>query len=395
MSEPSVVCVTCGAPLVEGQCERCGRGWSFRFVHREIVILGVLSILAVVTFIGTRNAANSNRELLVADAAIWFERGQGALSAGSADEAVEALRQASTRFPDNHDYRLAFGQSLAQAGQDDLARVELLALRDEAPESPEINVALARVEARAGNFDEAVRYYESSLYGLWPVSAFEERSQLRVEFIRYLLGEEESSAALSETLALIPNMPIDVDWDATAADLFMAAGDPTRALEQYVAALEQDGSHEAALAGAGAATFALDDFAAARGYLADAPDDFPGVALLRTITDFVLTQDPLAARLSADERGRRLTANIEAAHARLDQCRETTEDEELALLTAELDSFASVLTPAEIRQSTDIVEAGVDLVARIEQVAGAVCADATELDEALIVIGRLYAADAS
>ena len=186
-----------------------------------------------------------------------------------------------------------------------------------------------------------------------------------------------------------------MDWDATAADLFMAAGDPTRALEQYVAALEQDGSHEAALAGAGAATFALDDFAAARGYLADAPDDFPGVALLRTITDFVLTQDPLAARLSADERGRRLTANIEAAHARLDQCRETTEDEELALLTAELDSFASVLTPAEIRQSTDIVEAGVDLVARIEQVAGAVCADATELDEALIVIGRLYAADAS
>src|SRR3954454_15193592 len=66
-------------------------------IHREMIQLVLLIVVAVAAFVVTRAVAASNRDMSVRDAAEWFERGQRDLAAGHLDEAVEALRRATVR----------------------------------------------------------------------------------------------------------------------------------------------------------------------------------------------------------------------------------------------------------------------------------------------------------
>ena len=367
----------------------------FRFIHRDIVILLALCVIAVLGFLVTRDAAASNEEIFLADAAAWYETGLEALDAGRTAEAVEALRRAAFINDENRAYRLALARALAADGQDDLARGELLALRTLTPEDPEVNLELARVEARGADLDAAVRYYENALYGVWPEARAEDRSRLRVELIRYLLGRGQGSTALAEILALAGNMPATVAWEIEAADLFMAVGDAGRALDGYTRALATDPDDGRALAGAGRAAFALDDFVQARRFLAEAPDDLGGVAELREVADLVLSRDPLAARLSAEQRRQRLLGNVIRAEERLAACADDVAvSAALALAQKALADFRPVLAPAAFRESADAVETGVTLVARVQSAADRVCEAPTPADRALTIIGRLHA-DAS
>jgi len=43
--DPADTCNTCGGPLTVGRCLRCENQSSYRFVHREIIILAVLDVL--------------------------------------------------------------------------------------------------------------------------------------------------------------------------------------------------------------------------------------------------------------------------------------------------------------------------------------------------------------
>ena len=365
----------------------------FRFIHRDIIILLVLCALAVVAFLVTRDSAASNRELFLRDAEVWYETGLRALDDGRANDAIQALRRATAMNDEDQAYRLALARALAVSRQDELARAELLALLDLSPEDPEINVELARLEARGPALEAAVRYYENALYGFWPPERAEERSRLRVELIRYLLDRGQESTALSEILALTDNMAGTVAWQIEAAELFMAAGDSGRALDRFTLALETEPDDGSALAGAGRAAFALDDYARASRFLAAAPDALPDVETLRTVSDFVLTRDPLAARLSTEQRRQRLDVNMARVRARLAECAEDVAvSPVLALLQKEVEDFAPLLQPAAFRDSSDAVETGADLVYRVEQVAGRECRAPTELDRALEIIGRLNSA---
>jgi len=362
----------------------------FRFIHRDIIILVALCVIAVVAFLLTRDAAGANRELFLNDAAMWYESGLQALDEGRADDAVDALRRATFINPEDQAYNLALARALSASRQDDLARAELLALRQQQPEDPEINLELARLEARGPNLDDALRYYNNALYGVWPEARSEDRSRVRVELIRYLLDRGDESGALAEILALAGNMPDTVSWQIQASDLYMAAGDPARALDLYSVALEAEPDNGAALAGAGRAAFAMDDFARASRLLAEAPDDLPDVMELREVSEDVLSRDPLAARLSTEQRRQRLIANVQRADERLTECADAVAvSAALALVQKELRDFRPMLDPAPFRESSDAVETGIDLVMRVEQAAGRVCTAPTPLDRALEIIGRL------
>lgn len=368
----------------------------FRFIHRDIIILLALCAIAVVVFLVTNEAAASNRELFLRDAAAWYEAGLATLDQGDTEAAIESLRRAAFIDDENEEYRLALARALAAGRQDNLARAELLELRELLPEDPEINVELARLEARGDSLDAAVRYYESALYGVWPETRAEDRSRLRVELIRYLLDRGEESTALAEILALTDNMPDTVDWQIESAGLFMAAGDPGRALDLYTLAIETDPENDDAFAGAGRAAFALDDFARARDLLARVPDNLPEVEELLAVSDFVLLRDPLAARLSTEQRRQRLIANVERVRERLAACADDISvSPALALVQKEVQDFAPLLEPAAFRDSSDTVETGIDLVMRVERAAGRVCAAPTALDRALEIIGRLSSAESS
>ena len=78
----------------------------------------------------------------------------------------------------------------------------LLQLRESTPENAEINLSLARLEAKGGETAEAVRYYHNALYGRWTGSQVDEdRRKVGVELVRLLLDHQDRSGALSELLS--------------------------------------------------------------------------------------------------------------------------------------------------------------------------------------------------
>ena len=160
-------CARCGAPLVDGQCQACDRTADSTFVHREIVVLVVLCVLVVVGFVLTRAAARANRALRLRDAVAWYDAGEHHLAAGQTESAIRALRRATAINRDNRTYRLALAAALAADRQDDAATQVLLGVRELTPEDPEVNVQLARLEARHDDLTGTVRYYQNAVYGSW------------------------------------------------------------------------------------------------------------------------------------------------------------------------------------------------------------------------------------
>ena len=128
------------------------------------------------------------------------------------------------------------------------------------PEAADVNTELARLEARDGDLDEARRYYQSALNAVWSQEQSDVRRGLRLELIHLLLAHNEKSRALAELLLLSANLPDTAASHAEAGQLFLDAGDPHRALDQFARALVLDPSNALALAGAGESAFAEADY---------------------------------------------------------------------------------------------------------------------------------------
>lgn len=270
-------------------------------------------------FLATRAAAAALHQVRLHDAQTWYQRGDQALRDGRLTPAIEALRRAAVMRRDEPVYRLRLARALAADRQDDAARRALLTLRDDAPENPEVNLLLARLEARREDVTAAVRYYQSALYGSWGADQLGTREELRLELVGYLLQQDLRDRALAELLIIAADLPNDADRRVRVAELFLASGEPQRALDQYRLALEVAPSHGAALAGAGRAAVDLGDYAAARRFLRRAPDGAEMDALRATV-DHVLANDPLAPRLSRAERRRRAIAAATWAARQIEQC---------------------------------------------------------------------------
>lgn len=69
-------CARCGGRLVDAHCQACERNSESMFVHREIVVLVVLSTLVAVGFVLTRAADGANRAHRLRDAAAWYDAGE-------------------------------------------------------------------------------------------------------------------------------------------------------------------------------------------------------------------------------------------------------------------------------------------------------------------------------
>lgn len=108
----------------------------------------------------------------------------------------------------------------------------------------------------------------------------------------------------------------------------------------------------------------------------------------------VLSRDPLAIRIGPAERRRRLTTDVAYVYERLHSCVEKgAGNKDLAALESEVKSFQAALTPRQTVDQ-DTVEAGVDLIDRVERGTATGCGPATTLDQSLALIGRRHAAEA-
>jgi Flp pilus assembly protein TadD len=363
-------------------------------IHREVLQIGVLMLIAVVSFFVTRAVAANNREQTFRDAEAWYARGQQLMAEGRIEDAVASLRRASVRNRYERKYALALARALSQKGDTEAARAALLTLREASAEDPEVNLALARLASQRKDVTEALRFYHNTLYAPWTADAAAERREVRFELIDFLLQHDQAGRALSELLAASADLPDEAAAHVRVGQLFARAGDARHALEQYERALHLAPADPVALAGAGTSAFSLGDFQLARSYLHRAPDDIDDVTRTREVVDLVLSSDPLARRVGSVERRRRVAASLDYLDQRLTACiaagPSTDETHPAAALEQEAASLREQLkasTPLE----QDAIEASVDFFGRIEQYVSKTCPPPTARDQALTLIARTHA----
>lgn len=363
-------------------------------IHREVVQLVALTIIAVLAFFLTRAVATNNRALSVRNAGEWYRRGEQFLAAGQLDEAVDAFRRATVRNRTNRTYLLALSRASARKRDYDSARNLLLTIRAAAPEDPEINLELARLSAARQDVTESIRFFHDALYAPWPSDASEKRRGVRLELIRFLLTHNQSSRAQAELLAASVDMPDDAAHHGELAELFNEAGDPRNALTHFQHALREEPENPRALAGAGRAAFALAEYPLAKGYLDRVPADDEQTRDLRQLVGLVLSRDPIAGRIGTRERRERLAANVSHVEQRLAEClgqrAEPASAEEQARQHQLEELQRRLRSPTVLDQ--DAIEAGVDLVDRTELQALAGCGPAAPVDRALLLIARRHGA---
>ncbi len=392
-------CHVCGAGLAAGRCLNCESQRRDRFVHREIVILAVLVGVTIAAFFLTRRLAASNDMLRLQDARAWYLQGQQALQRGDLEAALMALRRAAAKNPTDLAYRLALARALIAEHDDDAARQMLLVLRDEQPEDAETNLELARLEVHQGDRPAVGRYYQAAIGGLWRADQRALQRQVRIEFIEFLLDHGERDRALSELLVLEASLPDDRSSQLAAGRMLLAAGDARRAGDHFTRVLRLDPNDQVALAGAGETSFELGDFERARRYFDALIAATPRATELRTITDFVLNDDPLAPRLPINERRRRLSIGVGQIVQRLETCQARGLAErqdpgaDLEPVLVEARGLDAVLHAVKTRSAFDDIEGGFDLVVRGERVANRACGMSDPLDHALLLIAGRHGLD--
>jgi tetratricopeptide (TPR) repeat protein len=355
-----------------------------RLLHRELVLLIVLIAVTVGAFLATRAFAFANDRMRQRDAAAWFATGTAALQTGDTRTAIDALRRASRLDRRDRDISLALGSALAADRQDDAARQLLAGLRETSPDDPDVDIQLARLEARSGDPAQAVRYYHAAADALWRPPQARARRAVRVELIRLLLAQGDRQRALSETLLLAADQAPDEGAAALEeADLLLAAGDPARALDRYEEVLRRDPDNREARAGAGRAAFERGDYPRASRYLSRIADGSPAVREARDLAALVLADDPMAARLTQAERVARLRAIVEHVRDRLGNCPAAPSP------PADLDAIEGLLT-GKTRVSRDDIERGTELACQLSERVDAVCGPTAPIDRALQLIARLH-----
>ena len=367
-----------------------------RILHNELVLLAALSVGAVGVFIFTRHMAAHEQQLSRKIAAVWFERGVEYMQAGETDKAVASFRSATANVENDPKYMLALANALAVENHTREALRLLLRLRDSDPENPDVNLSLARLAAQQGEVQEAVRYYQSALYGRWPNDRLDQRRQVRFELVRFLLAHQQQYLATSELYILENRTPDSVAAHIELARLFADANDLRHAFEEYAAAIRLDGSNVEALTAAGHLAFQVGNYPQAEQYLRaalDADPDSEETHQLLILTRAVLSSDPLLPHLTQWERQKRLEAGLEVSLKRLEDCLSDTSDRKTIDELQSLKTEAIIATKswkAKSPADTDTVKTGVDLIFRMEQTASGACGKPSERDQAWLLIGRQH-----
>lgn len=324
MEAANASCSNCGEPLANGAdvCPSCGEAIE-DIPQRPRGVFSVLIILLIIAFALTGvivRGYDARQEQL---AQRWFARGNQDLANGAASRAVEEFQTALAFSRDRNRYRFKLALALVAAGRLDQAREHLLNLWERRPGDASISLELARVYARQGNVQNAIRYYHAATYGEWDSDPLTRRRETRFELAEYLLKWKQIQAAQAELIALSADSPSTPTNQLQLADLLLEAGEPERALQWYRTVIRADRHNADALVGAAKAAFALADYRTANGYGNDALRLNPKSEQAETIArnaDAILRGDPQARGIRAAERARRTLLLFKTASADLQAC---------------------------------------------------------------------------
>jgi len=332
-----------------------------------------------------------------------YAQGTADLNAGAARRAIEEFRAALTCDRTNPQYQLSLGRALRDTGRLDEAESYLESLWQRTPEDGTINLALARVAARRGSLDDAIRYYHNAMYGIWGSNPEANRRDARLELVEFLLRKNAHAQAQSELVALAAFLPPDPALHLRAADLLAQAQDYSDALAEYERVLRLDRGNPAALAGAGEVAYRAGRYRTAQRYLQLAVSAKPQDPTLRSLlssASLILETDPFVRRISDAERNRRIAAAFAKAGERLSSCAQqkgiklsapanpSPPPPALAALESRWMATRRDLPRLRSVGEADLPDAIMDLVFQIEQQTAEDCGEPQGADQALLLISR-------
>jgi tetratricopeptide (TPR) repeat protein len=392
MESASRCCPRCGEQLrnAANACPSCGESLAPETrPTRGVVLLLVIILLGGFTATGFISRAYKSREQMLA--VRWFSRGDSDLANGNPARAVDEIQTALAYSPDNDGYRLKLALALMRSGQLEEARVHLTSLWEQRPGDGTVNLQLARVMARLGDAQEAVRYYHGAIYGVWDTHPLQNREAVRFELVNYLLSSHRLAAAQSELIALASELPPDSVQQVKLGDLMMAADQPDRALAAYKDARKADRNSVQADLGAAQAAFALRRYAEARDYARLALKIDPHLeeaSILEKQAQTVLSTNPYAAGLNMKARAERAQAAYEAASDRLAECLTNHSDPTLQQLAAQEKSNFKRIRPQSLRRDPDLLDSVVSWSYQVETASEGTCGAPTGVDTALLILAR-------
>lgn len=364
----------------------------------EAGTLLLLVAMAVVFFLGTGFLVATYRSKERQLGREWFAEGQRSLDVQPL-QAVVAFENALRYDGNETRYRYGLVQALLASGRTSQAEAYLLSMWEQQPANGRVNLSLARIAAARGDLVQSTRYYHNAIYGVWDDAPQPHRIQARLELAELLLAKGATREADAELVALAANNPMGADLARRAGELFLRAGDPDSALEQFQGALKAAPEDPEALSGAGKAAFALGRYSDAEHYLARARAR--GAADADTMDKLQLAQwiresDPLDRRASWAARAQRAMDALQLSHARLQSCagqlasRPGDARPELEQSLQRLDDSLREADLKKLRQDPDLLISVAGQAFAAEETAAKYCGTPQGKDQALLLIGRSH-----
>ena len=413
-------CQSCGAELRPGSdhCPACGR----LLWERSSQITLAITLLLLLGGVGlTQYLVNLHRMTEHGLAVRWFTRGDEAMQAHAARFAAEAYRTALNYDPQNQQYRLRLAQALVADNRLAEAHAHLLSLWEEEPADGEVNLTLARLEAKRKRFNDAVRYYNDAINGVWQQEPRKQRTAARFELARYFLQQQQGARAQAELLALLADAPSDPADQLALGQMLLQVNEPAHALQAYNGLLAKDSSNAQAWMGTGEAQLALGNYIEAERALAKAVDHDPKLDDARQqlqLTREILSINPGLRGLPLAERANRVARAFTAAMSRLSACA-AEQGVNLSAPTSAAPATASVATapaaetaaqPAPpnalqllyasgqqkqrdatveaLRRNPDALEPIMQYVFEVERTAAPICPNMDVTDRALLTLAQ-------
>lgn len=246
--------------------------------------------------------------------------------AGKAEEAVEAFRKAHALERANSQYELELIDALIHAGKPEEADQLLRELLEREPNNGRANLYAAHLRLAEGKIAAAESYYHRAIYGEWPNNASAQRIAVRMELAEFLAARGKQEELLAELLPLQEETANNPEAQRRIAQLFVAAGAPSRAIDEYRALIRQNPKDVAAYAGLGDTELQAGNYRLARetflSALARKPHD-PSLQEKLELSTTLNALDPTARNLTSGEKYRRSMRVLELARANLQGCLST------------------------------------------------------------------------
>jgi len=366
--------------------------------RNELLLLSLAALILL--FIATTFSVTAYHAKEHSLAQQWYASGKRDLAAGHAEAAIEDFRTALVYSHNDPLIELQLAHALTAAGHLHEARAYLLGLWEREPGNGTVNMELAQLAAQSGAAPQAIQYFHDALYGQWEENPAEHRRRAGLDLAEFLIKIGQKAQAQAELIALTASLPNDPAVETRVGQLLMQTGEYEHSAPLFRQALRLNPNNLAALEGAGQASFEVRDYPAARRYLSRAKRlgalSPQSQQFLDTAT-LIQQSDPLAPRLSAQERASRALAAFDQGMARLSQCAAalgvsfTTgpQQSDLQRLHAQATAVQPRVKTRNLDRDSDLLLQATDIALQIEQVTERSCGKPQGLDLALLLLSGI------